>query len=220
MANRTDFTAAREQMIRQQLITNNISDERVLWAVAAVPRESFVPAGYTNTAYVDADIPLGGGRVVIEPMTMAKLIQLAAIKGDSNVLDIGCGSGYSAAVISNIAGSVAAVESDEALGGLAGNNLAKQKNVKVVIGPLNAGYAGAAPYDVITICGGAQFVPAEVEGQLKEGGRIVLVHVDGDSPVGRIRLGIKVHGVVSYRDYHDTARRLLPGFEKTVEFEL
>lgn len=209
------------QMVRQQIMTNHVTDQRVIEAMAEVPREAFVPTDYVGSAYIDADIPLGARRVIIEPMVLARLLQLAEIKPDSRVLDVGCATGYSTAVISKIASMVYGIESDESLAALASRNMEKQKisNARIAIANLADGSSVSAPYDAVVIAGGAEIVPVELEKQLKQGGRIVLVHVNGNNPAARIRLGIKNKDMVSYRDYFDTGWRLLPGLEKTAEFK-
>lgn len=218
--------AARANMVSQQIATNNVVNTRIVKALEAVPRELFVPAELKHLAYIDDDIPLnssqkGVERFIIEPMVLARMLELTDMSYKSKVLNVGCTTGYSAAVISHIAQTVHALEADELLAARANNNLQelRSRNVQIAIGALDEGFASAAPYDVIVINGGGAFVPPAIEAQLKEGGRIAFVQTDSsESALGRVMLGLKHQGVVSYRGYYDTAARHLPGFTQPETF--
>jgi protein-L-isoaspartate(D-aspartate) O-methyltransferase len=214
-----DFAAARINMVESQLRTNKVADEAVLDAFLMVPRERFVPVAFHDTAYLDDDLPLGNGRALLEPMVLARLLAAAKIRGTDKVLDIGCASGYSAAILARIAGSVVAVEEDKALAEQARARLAELgvRHVAVIEGPLARGHAAGAPYDVIVIEGALAAVPEALAAQLAEGGRLVGV-VKAGAGVGRATLMNRVQGVLSRRPLFDAAAPLLPGFAPAPSF--
>ncbi|MBX3447238.1 MAG: protein-L-isoaspartate O-methyltransferase [Parvibaculaceae bacterium] len=217
----TDFAAARLNMVESQVRVNAVTDDRVIAAMSAVPRERFVPVSRQGLAYMDEDIRISDGppaRFLMEPRVFAKLAQLAAITADDLVLDIGCGTGYSTAVLSRLAGTVVALESDENLAAQAGATLSDLgvDNAVVVAGPLSGGHAKQAPYDVIFINGMVSAVPEALQKQLRENGRLVTVVGDGVS--GRARLYLKAGGGFGGRDAFDANIRFLPGFEPVESF--
>jgi protein-L-isoaspartate(D-aspartate) O-methyltransferase len=175
-----DYAAARTLMVETQIRTEGVTDYRIIRTMADIPRERFVPSRARPFAYTDIDIAVkddGHTRHMIRPATLARLIQAAAIAPGDFVLVVGCGTGYTAAVIANLATSVIALESDEHLAQSAGATLTDLEigNVAVVTGPLEAGYPAEAPYDVIFVDGAVEFVPEALLAQLKEGGRLVAV---------------------------------------------
>ena len=211
----TDFAAARHNMVESQVRVNSVTDERVIDALAAVPRERFVPTARQGIAYMDEDVKIADGtppRFLMEPRVFAKLVQLAEIGADDLVLDVGCGSGYSTAVLSRVAGTV------EALAAQAGATLSDLSvdNAVVVTGALPEGYAKQAPYDVIFINGMVSSVPESLQKQLREDGRLVCVLGDGVS--GRARLYVRSGDSFSGRDAFDANVRFLPGFEPVESF--
>jgi len=217
----TDFAAARLNMVESQVRVNAVTDGRLIAALGAVPRERFVPMSRQGVAYVDEDIRVGDGnppRFLMEPRVFAKLAQLAAIGPDDLVLDIGCGTGYSTAVLSRLAGTVVALESDEDLAARAGATLSDLgvDNAVVVSGPLAEGYAKQAPYDVIFVNGAVEELPEAILPQLREGGRLVAVVGYGNA--ARARLYVKNGGMTSYTEYFNAAVKPLPGFRKAAEF--
>lgn len=217
----TDFAAARLNMVESQVRVNAVTDERLIAAMAAVPRERFVPISRQGIAYMDEDIRISDGkapRFLMEPRVFAKLAQLAAITADELVLDIGCGTGYSTAVLSRLAGTVVALESDEDLAAQAGATLSDLgvDNAVVVAGALPDGYAKQAPYDVIFINGMVSSIPDALQSQLRENGRLVAVAGDGVS--GRARLYMRAGDAFSGRDAFDANIRFLPGFEPVESF--
>jgi len=107
-----DFSAARRNMVERQVRTNKVTDEAVLEALAQLPRERFVPESLSAVAYIDEDVPLGNGRYLMEPMVFARLVQAAQLQPGDRVLDLGCGCGYSTAILSRLANQVIALESD------------------------------------------------------------------------------------------------------------
>lgn len=217
----TDFAAARLNMVESQVRVNSVTDERLIGAIGAVPRERFVPLSRQGIAYVDEDIRISEGnppRFLMEPRVFAKLAQLAGITADDLVLDIGCGTGYSTAILARLAGTVVALESDEDLAARAGATLSDLgvDNAVVVAGPLTEGYAKQAPYDVIFVNGMVSSVPEALQQQLREDGRLVTVLGDGVS--GRARLYMRSGGSFSGRDAFDANIRFLPGFEAAESF--
>src|SRR5690606_30153493 len=118
-----DYSAARFNMVEGQVRPNRVTDAALIDAMLEVPRELFVPEAVRAVAYVDEDVPIGGGRYLAEPMVFARLVQEAAIEPGDVVLDVGCASGYSTAVLARLAGTVVALESDPELARLAARNL-------------------------------------------------------------------------------------------------
>ncbi|MGD9744544.1 MAG: protein-L-isoaspartate O-methyltransferase [Dongiaceae bacterium] len=212
------FVATRQRMVETQLRTNRVTDEAVLAALAEVPRELFVPRALRSVAYVDDDLEIERGRYLMEPMVFARLLQLAGIEPSDTVLDIGCGTGYSAVVIGRLAGSVVAVESSPTLAQRAEELFRELDagNVSLVRGPLEQGHPAQAPYDVIFFDGAVAEIPAAIGDQLAEGGRLVCVTVE--SGVGRATLAVRSGGGLSDRPAFDAAIRLLPGFAPKPRF--
>ena len=172
-----DFADARNRMVDSQLRPNKVTDPRVLSAMRELPRERFLPARLRPRAYVDEDVPLGGGRVLMEPLVIARLVQLAAPSTGERALVVGAGVGYGAAVLARCGVRVIALEEDRALAALAERTLAElAPGVAVVIGPLAAGWPKGKPYDIILIEGAVREIPAALEGQLRaDTGRLVAV---------------------------------------------
>ncbi|MER9477084.1 protein-L-isoaspartate O-methyltransferase [Mesorhizobium sp. M0520] len=218
-----DFAERRVKMVDGQIRTTDVTSAPLLEAMLVVPREAFVSAGQRDLAYIDEDIRIAdtadGPRYLMEPSPLAKLMQLADIGPSDSVLDVGCGAGYSAAILSRLASSVVALESDEALAETATSTLTALGcgNVTVVHGPLPQGHADKAPYDVILIGGSVGEVPAALFDQLAEGGRLVAVEGQGNSGVAR--LFFKTGGVVTGRRAFNAAIKPLPGFERIPAFE-
>jgi protein-L-isoaspartate(D-aspartate) O-methyltransferase len=213
-----DFEAARVKMVDNQIRTTDVTSHSVLNAFLSVPREEFVPAGARALAYVDTDVEVAPGRFVMEPSPLAKLLQLAAITRNDVVLEIGCGSGYTAGLLSLLASSVVSLEVDETLAATATETLSRlgYDNVAVVTGPLEKGYAPEAPYDLIFVGGAVDHVPADILAQLREGGRLVAVIGHGNA--SRAKLFVKEGGAVAENSHFNTAVKPLPGFAKVAEF--
>ena len=218
-----DFSARRVKMVDGQLRTTDVTNAPILDAFLAVPREAFLPASQSDLAYIDEDIRLAGvagePRYMMEPSPLAKLLQLAGIGSEDSVLDVGCGSGYSAAILSRLARTVTALESDSGLAEIARTTLASlgYDNVTVVEGALRDGYAQNAPYNVILIGGSVEEVPQALLDQLAEGGR--LVAVEGHGNAGVARLFLKTTGIATGRRAFNAAIKPLPGFERVRVFE-
>jgi protein-L-isoaspartate(D-aspartate) O-methyltransferase len=215
----TEFGAARAHMIESQLRPNKVMDGRVLGAFAEIRREFFVPEHLRAVAYIDADLPIGGGRYLMEPMVVARLLQAAMIERTDTILIIGAGTGYEAAVAAMLARSVIALEDNPELARRARSALVDHSiaSVSVVEGPLSQGYRPRAPYDVILFCGTVVEVPSEIDSQLAEGGRL-LATVKSASGIGRATLRTRTGGVVAQRVLFDAATPLLPGFSPKPAF--
>ena len=212
-----DFEAARQAMINSQLRPNRLIDERLIEAFEKLPREEFVPKELRGIAYVDEDLPLGGGRYLMEPMVLARMVQAGQIGADDTVLVVGCATGYGAAIAAELAGTVIALEQDpdfvrRATETLAGLGIA---NVAVVEGELVQGMADQGPYDVILLEGAVNEVPEALLDQVAGGGRLVtVVRRDG---IGQLTVFSR-RGGIGERTLFDAATPLLPGFEKKKSF--
>lgn len=212
----TDFAAARRHMVDGQIRTTDVTDLRVISAMLEVPRERFMPPVSTALAYLDLDVPVGGGRRLLRPMVLAKLIQAAELEPTDRVLDVGCATGYTAAVLSRIASRVIALEQDAGLAKAASDSLASQSNVDVVSGALAAGWPQGAPYDVVVIEGATEVVPQALCHQIKNGGRLVCVL--GSGPGSKAMLYTRSDGEAAGRPIFDASAALLPGFAKVAAF--
>jgi protein-L-isoaspartate(D-aspartate) O-methyltransferase len=223
----TDFAAARRMMVDGQVRTADVTDLRLLAAMLELPRERFFPDDKASLAYLDLDVTVSAPgqpvRRLLKPMVLAKLIQAAGIAGSDHVLDVGCASGYSTALLTHLAGSVVGLEEDTALArqatdamSWAGKSWAGPPNVKIVTGPLAQGCAGEGPYDVILLQGSAEMIPPGLFEQLKNGGR--LVGVLGRGPQGKAMCYRRVEADFSGRPVFDAAAAALPGFAKPPEF--
>jgi protein-L-isoaspartate(D-aspartate) O-methyltransferase len=219
-----EFAERRVKMVDGQLRTTDVNNADVLEAVLAVPREEFVPRAKIELAYIDEDIevaPRRNGappRYLMEPSPFARLVQLADVRSGDFVLDVGCATGYSSAVLSRLAGSVVALECDGELAHQASETLTRLgfDNVAVVEGALDEGYSAEAPYDVIFIGGAVDHIPEALFSQLRDGGRLVAVVGEGNSGIAQIYL--KTDGSISGRRVFNAAVRRLPGFERKAEF--
>jgi len=219
----TDFAAARRMMVDGQVRTGGVTDLRIIAAMLALPRERFMGDADPALAYLDLNVevtrPSAGApaRRLLKPMVLARMVQAAEVGERDRVLDVGIATGYSAALLARLAGSVVALEEDAALSARARENLAGVAgNVSVVTGPLPQGYPARAPYDVIFLDGGSEIEPRSLFGQLADGGR--LVAVVGVVPVGRGMVYRSTGGKVSGWPAFDAAAALLPGFAAPAEF--
>lgn len=211
-----DTDAARHAMVASQLRTSGVSDARVVEAMAAVPREAFVP-GHDALAYRDTPLPLPGGRKQNPPLATARLLTEVGIGAGDKVLLIGATAGYTAAVLARLAREVVAVESDSLLAGMAREALAGTGNVTVVEGDLAAGHPESAPYDVLLIDGAVEVLPAGLVDQLRPGGRIGTGIVDRG--VTRLASGVRTEGGHGLADFADVDCTLLPGFARPRGFQ-
>ncbi len=206
-----DTVAARRMMVDGQIRTADVTDPDLIGAMLAIPREQFVPAAVAAQAYVDADLPLGEGRALLKPMVLAKLIQALRIRSTDHVLDVGCGTGYSSAVLARLAGSVVALEQSDRLASQAKQALAAAGGSIVgATGPLSDGWPSAAPYDVILLNGATEVVPESLGRQLKPDGRLGCIF--GRPSMGKATIYRLIEGQLVGRPIFDAAAPLLPGF--------
>ena len=216
----TDYATRRVVMVDTQVRPSDVTKFPIIEAMLSVPRETFVPDAWREAAYAGENIPLGGGRVVLEPRTLAKMLDALNVDNDELVLDVGCGLGYSSAVVARMAQAVIAIEEDAAMAAEAQKLLADEgaDNVVVHAGPLAQGAAEHGPYDVILIQGGVEEIPDALMQQLKDGGRIASIFMDGD--LGSVRVGYKSGEVPSWRFAFNAGAPVLPGFGKQRAFAL
>lgn len=215
-----DYLQRRTAMVDTQIRPSDVTKFPIIEAMLTVPREEFVPDAKREAAYVGENLDLGGGRVMLEARTLGKMLSALDIRLDDAVLDLGCGYGYSSAVIARMVEAVVAVESDEAMAEEAQVRLSRlgADNVAVQTGPLAEGDAKHGPYDVITIQGGVSQVPDALLDQLREGGRIGAIFVDG--ALGTCRIGQKRNGKVAWDFAFNAGAPTLAGFEAETEFAL
>lgn len=216
----SEFATRRVMMVDTQVRPSDVTKFPIIDAMLSVPRETFVPDDKREAAYVGENLALAPGRVVLEARTLAKLLDALDVQPGELVLDVGCGLGYSAAVIARLAETVVAVEEDETLATDAQRILSEEgvDNAVVVTGALAEGSAKCAPYDVITLEGGVETVPEALLAQLKDGGRIGAVFMDG--AVGTAKVGYKIDGRMTWRPIFNAAAPVLPGFRKAQGFTL
>jgi protein-L-isoaspartate(D-aspartate) O-methyltransferase len=216
-----DFAQARRTMVDGQVRVNDVTDAAVISAMLDVPREKFVPERRASLAYIDEDLCVleaaGGNpaRYLMEPMVLARMLQALEIKPDATVLDIGGATGYSAAVLSRIAGRIIALEEDATLSAAA-KKLLREPNVEIVSGKASAGWPAGAPYDAVLIGGAVEEIPPSLTGQLKDGGKLAAV-IRKDS-AAKATLYVNSAGHISARRLFDAAIPALPGFETPKTF--
>lgn len=213
-----DYSRARTMMVDTQVRPNDVTKYPVIEAMLRIPREAFVPDALRPVAYAEDLICLGGDRWMLDARSFSKLLDMLNIQPDELVLNVGAGLGYDAAVLARLAEAVLALESDAGLAAQAQTRLAEQgiDNVAVVTGELAQGYAGQAPYDVIVIAAGIEELPAPLADQLKEGGRIAAIFVEGN--LGVARIGHKIDGRLNWRFAFNASAPVLSGFGRAAGF--
>ncbi|MDX1821407.1 MAG: protein-L-isoaspartate O-methyltransferase family protein [Paracoccaceae bacterium] len=216
----TDYAARRTTMVDTQIRPSDVTKFPIIEAMLSIPREEFVPASLREAAYVGENLDLGRGRVMLEPRTLAKMLDALDVQRDELVLDLGCGLGYSAAVIARLAEAVVAVESDADLADEAQGILSREGADNVILhhGPLAEGAAQHGPYDAVVIEGAVADLPAAVTDQLKDGGRIACLFMEG--ALGVVRIGYKLDGGISWRFAFNASAPVLEGFERQAAFSL
>lgn len=205
-------------MVNGQILTNKVTDDQLASALLQVPREDFVPKSMRSVAYLDEDIPIAEGRYLMEPMIFARMLEAVDIEPDMLVLDIGCGTGYSTAVMARLAASVVALEADPTIAGKTDEALTVHgvDNAAVITGDLAEGCPSQAPFDVIFVNGAVAFVPEAWKQQLADGGRMILVLREGS--VGRAMIFVRSGDAVSSRPLFDANLPMLTGFEPQRHF--
>ena len=214
-------------MVLGQIITNDVLDKRILTALNVVKREDFLPSHLHGCAYVDEDLDVGNGRFLLEPLTFARMLQLAEITPACRVLCVGVLSGYSAAVLAWLASHIVATDIDGEYTEQTRANLKKLNLTNVDIQKVKSladGYALSAPYDVILVNGAIDFVPEDLATQLAINGRLVAVHRKAARPaspqgLGKILTVKRINNQLQSREYFDCGAPLLPGFERTSTFQ-
>ncbi|MBC55633.1 MAG: protein-L-isoaspartate O-methyltransferase [Confluentimicrobium sp.] len=216
----TDYATRRRMMVDTQVRPSDVTKFPIIDAMLSVPREAYVPANRREAAYIGENLDLGGGRVVLEPRTLAKMLDALDIQPDELVLDIGCGLGYSTAVIARLAEAVVAVEEDAGMAAEAQDTLSERgvDNAAVIEGALAAGAAKHGPYDVIILQGAVERLPDALLAQLREGGRIAALFMEG--ALGVCRIGYKIDGNITWRFSFNAGAPVLPGFEEQRAFML
>ena len=208
-----DFATRRRLMVDTQVRPSDVTKFPIIDALLRVPREAFVPDDKRETAYADNLVDLGGGRVMLDARALSKLLDEIDVQPDEVVLDIGCGLGYSTAVLAHLADFAVAVEEDEDRAAEAQALLSEHgvDNAAVFAAPLTEGAPKNGPYDVIMVQGAVERMPEAILDQLKEGGRIGALFADGS--VGEARIGYKIDGAVTWRPVFNASAPVLPGFE-------
>jgi protein-L-isoaspartate(D-aspartate) O-methyltransferase len=215
-----DFSARRTMMVDTQVRPSDVTKFPIIEAMLAIPRERFVPDDRVEAAYIGENLALTSERVLLEPRTLAKMLDTLDLRPGDLVLDLAAGTGYSSAVMARIAQAVVAVEPNEALAAEAEAALSDvgASNVVVECRPAEAGAPAHGPYDAMILQGGVQELPAALTDQLKDGGRVVALFMDG--ALGVVRLGIKGQGTVRWRDVFNAGAPVLPGFARAAVFAL
>ena len=213
-----DATNARRLMVEGQVRTADVTDSALLDAMQTLPRERFLPPALAQLAYLDGEIPVARGRTLLRPMVLAKLVQAARIGGADRVLDLGCATGYSAAVMSRLAGSVVALEEETDLAQQAKEALAAvgARNTEVVTGPLTVGWPAGGPYDVIFLDGATEIPPDALGPQLKPDGFVVGVY--SPSAASKATVFHFIERRMVGRPLFDASARVLPGFAAPPQF--
>lgn len=206
-------------MVDSQVRPSDVTRFPIIEAMRAVPREEFVPAAMRAVAYLGEHVPLAPGRVVLDPRVFAKMLDALDVGPSDLVLDVGCGIGYSTAVIARMAEAVIAIEDDPDRAQEAEAALSAQgaDNAVVQTGPLAGGVPEHGPYDVIMLQGAIEVLPQALCDQLKPGGRIAAIFVDGAH--GHARLGQRTAHGVGWRRIFDAVAPVLPGFSAAKTFE-
>ena len=207
-------------MVDTQVRPSDVTKFPIIDAMLSVPRENFVPDGLREAAYVGENLDIGRGRVMLEPRTLAKMLDALDVQPTHVALDLGCGLGYSTAVLAKMCEFVVAVEDDEARAQEAQSLLSSQgiDNAAVMSGALTEGAEKSGPYDIIILQGGVEDLPEALLAQLREGGHIACLFIEGG--LGVVRIGHKIHGTVNWRFAFNASAPILKGFEKRAVFAL
>ena len=215
-----DYSTRRTMMVDTQVRPSDVTKFPIIEAMLHVPRELYVPAAQREIAYLGGNIDLGNGRVMLDPRTLAKMLDALDIQRSDVVLDLGCGLGYSTAVIARLADFVVAVDDDDLRADRAQTNLSDNgvDNAAVIAGPLAAGAAKSGPYDAIILQGAVERLPDSLLAQPKDGGQIAAIFAEG--ALGVVRIGHKSGGNVNWRFAFNASAPVLPGFGAEKAFVL
>ena len=214
-----DTAVQRKNMVESQVRPSDVTDRRITTAMQALARERFVPAATRDLAYMDDTIDVAPGRAMLAPRTLAKLVQLAAIQATDRVLDVGCLTGYSTALLANLAKEVVGLECDAALAAKARENLVAEavKNVAIETGTLTSGHPAKAPYDVIVVAGACEEIPSALLEQLAQDGRLVAIE-RGDDGIFEAVVVVKTALALAKRPAFEAAAPVLPGMSRPKSF--
>lgn len=207
-------------MVDTQVRPSDVTKFPIIDAMLAIPRETYVPDNLREAAYVGENLDIGGGRTLLDPRTFAKMLDALALQPGQVVLDVGCGLGYSTAVLAHMCDFVVGLEDDESRAEEAQRSLSEAgiDNAAVMAGPLGEGVAKSGPYDAIIIEGGVAQVPAALLDQLREGGRIAAIFAE--DALGVVRIGHKIDGTVNWRYAFNASAPVLPDFKAQAAFAL
>jgi len=218
--NEAFYAKARRNMVDSQILPNRVIDERVIAAFEELPREQFLPASRSGLAYADESILIEDDRYLMQPMVLARLLEILDVRETDVALCIGSASGYAVAVLAHLVDTVVAVESNDSMREKAESTLSRLgiDNIAIVEGELSKGHPSQAPFDVILIDGAVHEVPSALAEQLADGGRLVAVEMPAGQTVGRGVIITRYGQSINKREIFDASEPLLPGFEKETEF--
>jgi len=207
-------------MVDTQVRPSDVTKFPIIDAMLSTPREAYVPASLREAAYIGENLNIGGGRILLEPRTLAKILDALAIEPHHVVLDLGCGLGYSTAIAAGMAEFVVGVEDDTARAEEAQALLSQHgvDNAAVLDGALASGAAKSGPYDIVMIQGAIEELPTAIAAQVRDGGRIAAIFAEGQ--LGVVRVGHKIDGDISWRFAFNASAPLLQGFQKSASFVL
>lgn len=214
-----DYTTRRTMMVDTQIRPSDVTKFPIIESFLAVPREAFVPTTMREVAYIGENLDLGG-RVILDPRTLAKMLDALDIQPTEVVLDVACGLGYSTAVIARIADFVVGLEDDATRADEAQSILSEHgiDNAAIMTGDLPAGVAKSGPYDVVILQGAIEQFPDSLAAQVKEGGRVAAIFAEGN--LGVVRVGYKLDGRINWRHAFNASAPVLAGFRKQTSFAL
>lgn len=213
-----DFAAARQAMVDCQVRPSDVTKYAIIDAMLSVPREIFVPKAMRDVAYADSEVEMAPGRKLLEPRTIAKMLEAAQIRPDDLVLDVAPGTGYTTALLSRLAAAVVSVEADETLAENLKENMSSidADNVIALHGAPAEGESSHGPYDVIFVAGAVEEVPEALADQLKDGGRLVAIfRAEG---AAKCKIMVRAGNSFSQRFVFDADGALVAGFAAAREF--
>ena len=215
----TDYKTARTAMVDCQIRPSDVTKYTIIEAFLTTPREAYVPSEKRPVAYAGDHIALNNGRTMLDARTFAKMLDTLNVQPDELVLDLGCGLGYSTAVLASMAEAVVAIESDTQMATEAAATLTEQSvdNAYVTTGVLTEGNKKNGPYDVIILQGSVDQIPETLIDQLKDGGRVCAIFRDQN--YGECRIGYKSHKKLSWRSVFNASAPMINGFETKAEFK-
>lgn len=214
------YAKARRNMVDSQILPNRVTDERVIAAFEELPRERFLPSSRAGLAYADESILIEDDRYLMQPMVLARLLEILAVRETDVALCIGSASGFAVAALAHLVDTVVAVESNDAMRQKAEGTLSSLgiDNVAIVDGDLSKGHPSEAPFDVILIDGAVNEVPSDLAEQLTDGGRLVAIEMPPGETFGRGVIVTRYGQSINKREVFDASEPLLPGFQKETAF--